>query len=56
MKKQVCVRTYPNNFTSTTETLDKLLSVGYTVVMCHTFDANREQKGNEYILEKEVDE
>jgi hypothetical protein len=56
MKKQVCVRTYPNNFTITTEELDKHLSVGYTIVMCNTFDANKEQKGNEYILEKEVDE
>lgn len=55
MKKQVCVRTYPNNFTSTTESLDELLNSGYTVVMCNTFEANRDQKGNEYILEKEDD-
>lgn len=55
MKKQVCVRTYPNNFTATTEDLEKYLEMGYTVVMCNTFEANREQRGNEYILEKEVD-
>ena len=56
MKKQVCIRTYPNNFTATTEGLDNYLSKGYTVVMCNTFEANREQKGNEYILEKEVEQ
>ena len=55
MKNQICVRTYPNNFTATTEDLEKYLNSGYTVVMCHPFEANREQKGNEYILEKEVD-
>ena len=54
MKKQVCVRTYPNNFTATTEDLQKHLKMGYTVVMCNTFYANREELGNEYILEKDV--
>ena len=56
MKKQVCVRTYPGNYINTTEELQKYLNAGYTVVMCSTFEASRDQRGNEYILERDVEE
>ena len=56
MKKQVCVRTYPGNYINTTEELQEYLNAGYTVVMCSTFEASRDQRGNEYILERDVEE
>lgn len=54
-KKQVCVRTFPNGYCTTTDILDKYLNDGYIVVMCNTFYARDGRTGNEYILEKEVD-
>lgn len=55
MKKQVCVRTYPMGYTTTTEYLERYLEKGYIVVMANTFYAKNGFTGNEYILEKEVD-
>lgn len=54
-KKQVVVRTYPNNYTHTTSFLEMYLNNGYIVVMCNPFDCG-DKKGNEYILEKEIEE
>lgn len=56
MKKQVVVRTYPNNYIpTTTQRLERYLSEGYIVVMCNQFHCDG-KFGNEYILEKEVEE
>lgn len=55
-KKQVVVRTYPNGYIHTTNFLEKYLNNGYIVVMCNPFDCSRGQHGNEYILEKEIEE
>ena len=53
MKKQKVVRTYPNNWTHTTEHLQNAMDQGYCVVMCNkiTFKDNTEVL--EYIVEKE---
>ena len=53
MKKQKVVRTYPNNWTHTTELLQNAMNQGYCVVMCNkiTFKDNTEVL--EYIVEKE---
>ena len=53
MKKQKVVRTYPKNYTHTTDLLEKVLDEGYYVVMCNkiTFKDNTEVL--EYIVEKE---
>lgn len=55
MKKQVVIRTYPNNYTETNlQELQRRLNNGYLVVMCNRFSVNdRGQEGNEYILEKD---
>ena len=55
IKKQVVVRTYPNNYMITTNFLENYLNNGYIVVMCNPFYCG-DKKGNEYILEKEIEE
>jgi len=56
-KKQVMVRTYPDNYLNPTDSLKVYLNKGYTVLMCNKFTVNKAgQQGNEYILEKEEDE
>lgn len=54
MKKQVAIRTYPNNYLETNlQELQRYLNKGYLVVMCNKFSVNdKGQEGNEYILEK----
>lgn len=53
-KKQVCVRTFPNTYTHPVSVLNDYLSRGFTVVICNEFAISANLKGNEYILEKEV--
>lgn len=55
MKKQICVRTFPNTYTNPTMKINKYLNLGYTVVMCNSFAVNDTCKGNEYILESVED-
>ena len=58
MKKQVAIRTYPNNYLNTNlQELQQYLNKGYLVVMCNKFSVNNKgQEGNEYILEKVEDD
>lgn len=56
MKKQVCVRTYPDSYYNPTKEIEMYLKDGYTVLMCNNFYTASGKQGNEYILEKEYEE
>lgn len=49
---QKVIRTYPNTYANPTEILQKALSEGYEVVMCHPIYLKGGNDGLEYIVEK----
>lgn len=55
-REQKVVRTYPHNYSKTTEYLERYLEQGYQVVMVNPFDCGDDQKGMEYIVEKEIED
>ena len=51
-KMQKVIRTFPETYTRPTEDLQKALSEGYEVVMCHPIHTKYRNEGLEYIVEK----
>ncbi len=53
MKKQMVIRTYPHNYTSSVTALSAALKDGWIVVMCNATYLEQGRTCLEYIVEKD---